>query len=83
MIADTYDVKRYVIKKVDQHGELLPYAFDPITIETEGTIELIGPNVISLLGGAIAFWIKGSVKGTGTITITCGDHIIIEEVNCI
>lgn len=83
VIADTYDVKRYVIKKVDQHGELLPYAFDPITIETEGTIELIGPNVISLLGGAIAFWIKGSVKGTGTITITCGDHIIIEEVNCI
>lgn len=83
VIADTYDVKRYVIKKVDQHGELLPYAFDPITLETEGTIELIGPNVISLLGGAIAFWIKGSVKGTGTITITCGDHIIIEEVNCI
>ena len=83
VLGDTYDVKRYVIKKVDQHGQILPYAMDAITIQTEGSIELIGPNVISLLGGAIAFWVKGSLKGTGTISITCGDHIIIEEVNCI
>lgn len=81
VVADTYDVKRYVIKKVDQYQEILPYASDALSIQTEGSIELIGPSVISLLGGAAAFWIKGSVQGVGTITVTCGDHIIIEEVN--
>ena len=83
VLEDTYDVKRYVIKKVDQNNQLLPYAFDTLQIEVNGVIELIGPNTLTLIGGAIGFWVKASTKGEGFITITCGDHILIEEVNCI
>ncbi len=83
VLGDTYDVKRYVIKKVDQNNQLLPYAFDALQIEVSGVIELIGPNTLSLIGGAIGFWVKASTKGEGFITITCGDHILIEEVNCL
>jgi len=82
-IEETYDVKRYVIKKVDQHQELLVYANDAIQIDVDGEIELIGPKNLSLSGGAIAFWIKGTRVGQGHITITCGKHTIIEEVNCV
>ena len=81
MIGDTYDVKRYIVKKVDQHQELLPYAFDSITITTEGVIELIGPNQIALLGGAIGFYIKAKKAGKGWVKIESGPHLILEEVN--
>jgi len=80
-VSDTYDVKRYVIKKVDQHQELLSYAFDPVTITTEGVIELIGPNQRSLLGGAIGFYIKANKAGRGWIKIESGPYVILEEVN--
>lgn len=83
VIGDTYDVKRYSIKKVDQNNHLLPYAFDAIKIEIEGAIELIGPHHISLQGGAIAFWIKSKTKGNGKIIIHHDDYQIIEEVKCI
>ena len=81
MIGDTYDVKRYVIKKVDQHKELLPYASDVMTIQTEGVIELIGPNRLSLIGGAIGFWVKAKTSGQGRLIIESGNTTIIEEVN--
>lgn len=54
----TYDATRVVIKKVDQNNNLLRYAFDGIKIEVTKGLELIGPNVLSLIGGAIAFWVK-------------------------
>lgn len=82
-VLDTYDVKRYVIKKVDQHHELIPYAFDAVNIHVEGVIELIGPSTISLMGGAVGFYVKAKTKGLGTITISCEDIMIIEEVNVI
>lgn len=80
VVGDTYDVKRYVIKKVDQHQEILPYAMDPITISTEGVIELIGPHQISLIGGAIGFYVKAKKAGKGWIKIESCSHMIIEEV---
>jgi hypothetical protein len=66
---------------VDQHQELLTYAFDPVTITTEGVIELIGPNQRSLLGGAIGFYIKANKAGKGWIKIESGPYVILEEVN--
>ena len=81
LIDETYDTKRYVIKMVDQNQEILPYAFDPLTLEVEGGIELIGPSQISLLGGAIAFWVKSLHKGIGKITVKHEQFTLIEEVN--
>ncbi|MDO9628591.1 MAG: glycoside hydrolase family 2 TIM barrel-domain containing protein, partial [Acholeplasmataceae bacterium] len=78
---ETYDVKRYVIKKVNQHQELIPYATDSIHIKATGSIELIGPSEVNLLGGAIAFWIKSCSSGVGYIEVESEGQLIIEEVN--
>ena len=58
----TYDAVRAVVTKIDQNGNILAYAFDPLIIEVEGGIDLIGPDVISLQGGAAGFWIKTNGK---------------------
>ena len=81
LVEDTYDVKRYVIKKVDQNHNILPYAFDPINISVEGDLSLIGPRDLTLIGGAIAFWVKATKAGHGVITINHRDVTIIEEVD--
>ncbi|MBU1143720.1 MAG: glycoside hydrolase family 2 protein [Firmicutes bacterium] len=77
----TYDVKRYVIKKVNQHQEIVPYAMDCIDVRVNGSIELIGPSRLHLHGGAIAFWVKTVSSGVGYIEIQSEDQLIIEEVN--
>lgn len=77
----TYDVKRYVIKKVNQHQELIPYAMDCLDIKVSGSIELIGPSRLHLQGGSIAFWVKSISTGVGYIEIQSDEELIIEEVN--
>lgn len=76
----TYDVAKVIVKKVNQNGDIIPYCFDLIEVNVSGSIELIGPSKLNLIGGTIAFWVKtNGVKGTGTITITT-DKKIIETV---
>lgn len=82
-IEDTYDVKRFILKKVDQNGHILPYAHDALSIETTGVIEIIGSKLISLQSGVAGFWVKASTKGLGTIVIKHEEYTIIEEVNVI
>jgi beta-galactosidase len=79
-IEDTYDVCRFVIKKVNQYQELIPYAMDSIKVTVSEQLELIGPNQLSLLGGAIAFWVKTKSRGIATIQITTNDGVITKEV---
>ena len=70
---DTYDVTRIVLLAVDENSNLLTYSNDAVTIETEGPIEVIGPECIALIGGARAFWIKTKgCPGTGTVIIKSG-----------
>ncbi len=68
--ADTYDVTRVVLKATDQNGNILTYANDAMTIETQGPIDIIGPKCIALIGGVRGFWIKtkGS-SGKGILSI--------------
>ncbi|HAX72261.1 MAG TPA: beta-galactosidase [Firmicutes bacterium] len=69
--SETYDATRIVCKAICQNKNLLPYANDALLIEVEGPIELIGPNLISLLGGARGFYIKTKGEsGVGRITIS-------------
>jgi beta-galactosidase len=75
-IEETYDVIRFEIKKVNQHQELIHYAFDAISITVSKHVELIGPKMISLEGGATAFWVKSKEKGKGEILIQIGEEII-------
>jgi len=82
-IEETYDVERFVISKVNQHKELIPYAFDALSVEVSDLLELIGPSQIALSGGATGFWVKTKSKGKATITIKTNEGIIQKEVNII
>jgi beta-galactosidase len=80
VIEETYDVRRYTLKKVNQHKELVNYSFDAFTVKTSGSIELIGKHILSLQGGEISFWIRTIHQGLGYIEIEINDQILIEEV---
>ncbi len=79
-LGDTYDVKQYVLTKVNQHEEIVDYAFDDIKINVSGSIELIGPSHIHLVSGTISFYVKSKEKGIGMIEIESGQTAIYEEV---
>ncbi|MCK8060092.1 MULTISPECIES: glycoside hydrolase family 2 TIM barrel-domain containing protein [unclassified Fusibacter] len=54
----TYDTTRIVVRLVDDYGNEITYASDTVRVETLGPIEMIGPKVLSLIGGSIGFWIR-------------------------
>ena len=56
--GEVYDVARVQIKKVDQYGTKMPYAFDPFTLKAEGPIDVLGPRLISLEGGSISIYVR-------------------------
>ncbi|MGL5978426.1 MAG: glycoside hydrolase family 2 TIM barrel-domain containing protein [Erysipelotrichaceae bacterium] len=68
----TYDVVQCFVEAKDQDGNLLPYAMGALEIEVSGDIALIGPSMITLVGGAASFYVK-SLKhtGAGSVRVTC------------
>ena len=54
----TYDVASIRIRAVDENGNLIPYYQEPIKIEVEGPLTLIGGDVISLKGGMGGLYVK-------------------------
>ena len=71
---DTYDVSRVVIRYVDDYDNLLNYANKPIILKTTGPIEIIGPKVVSLLGGQISIYVRSlNKKGKATLLVECED----------
>ncbi|MBI9013774.1 MAG: glycoside hydrolase family 2 protein [Clostridiales bacterium] len=64
----TYDTTRVVLELVDEYDQSIIYAHDAIRLSCEGPIEIIGPKMISLIGGSIGFWIKTSGE-TGTANL--------------
>ena len=56
--GNSYDVAAVRIRLTDEHGNTLPFANDPVTLETEGPVELIGPSVISMQGGMGGSFVK-------------------------
>ena len=66
----TYDTTRVVLELVDENDQAIAYAHDAIRLSTEGPIEIIGPKLISLIGGSIGFWIKtNGESGTGHLQV--------------
>ncbi|MDD3999510.1 MAG: glycoside hydrolase family 2 protein, partial [Bacilli bacterium] len=61
-IGATYDVTRIIVSKYDQNRNLLPYAFDAFFVRVEGGAQLIGPELLSLSAGQMAFWVKTNGK---------------------
>jgi len=56
--GDTYDCVALHLYKKDQFGTVMPYASDPISVETEAPIEVYGPRLFSLYGGASTVYVR-------------------------
>lgn len=67
---ETYNVALVRITAHDQNGNRLYYYQEPLVLEAAGAVELIGPKVISLRGGAAGTFVKTrGVKGEGILSI--------------
>ena len=79
----SYDVALVRIKAVDEYGNVLNYFNEPVVLETEGAIDIIGPRVISLKGGMGGTYVKtkGEAK-EGRLRISCPhlEDIIIDFI---
>lgn len=72
----SYDVALIRIRAVDNNGNILPYYNDPLTLKTEGEIELIGPYTIALSGGMGGTYIKTvGREGRGLLTVRTSDGL--------
>jgi len=68
--GSTYDAAAVRIVAVDADGNHIPYYQEPVCLRTEGDIELIGPEVISLKGGCGGAYVKTVGKcGNGRLFI--------------
>jgi beta-galactosidase len=76
---ETYDATRVVIKYVDQYGNPLTYAFDPLLITIDGPLQVIGPSNITLTGGSGAFYVK-TIGKEGEAIINIGNDRFVKEI---
>ncbi len=56
--GETYDVARIEITAVDSNDNRLTYFTDCLEVSVDGAIEVVGPSVIPLTGGATAFYVR-------------------------
>lgn len=54
----TYDVAAVRLQALDQNDNLMSFYNDPVVLETEGPIEIMGPAVLSLQGGMGGTYVK-------------------------
>jgi len=67
--AHCADSARVILKALDQHGQLLPYLDDILSVSTSDNLQLLGPSQLVLKGGAIGFWVRAYEVGEATISI--------------
>ena len=58
----TYDVAAVRVAATDQNGNVLAFAQETVTLETEGPVELIGPSAVQLRGGLGGTYVKTTGK---------------------
>jgi beta-galactosidase len=80
-IEDTFDVSRIEIQAVDDLGNLKPYAFDVISIQTNSVLEVIGETYVSLIGGKRTIWVRTKEKGIGIVQITHKNSVIEKHIH--
>ena len=56
--GNTYDVASIRIRAVDENGNLLPFYQEPIKVEVEGPLTVIGSDILSLKGGMGGLYVK-------------------------
>ncbi len=69
--GNTYDVAAVRIRAVDENENLIPYFQEPLRIEVEGPVKLIGEEIISLKGGMGGLYIKTiGERGTAKLRLS-------------
>ena len=70
--TNTYDVAQVRVIATDEYTNLLPFFEEAMVLETEGPIEVIGPNVVPFRGGMAGIYVKSCFEeGDGILRITC------------
>lgn len=81
---ETYDTARIQIRALSQCGNVMPYDSSVIEVESNGVVEVIGPDKFALIGGQRAFWVKTVGKsGQATLKIkspTLGEQMVTLDV---
>ena len=68
--GNTYDAALVRIIATDENGNRLPYFNEPVTLSATGAIEIIGPEVTALRGGAGGTLVRTiGESGAGELTI--------------
>ena len=78
---ETYDTVRLCCEYVNSNGARLSYAFDPIGIEVDDKLEVVGPAAVSLIGGVRAVWLRTRGGKTGKAKVVVrfqGEEHILE-----
>ena len=65
----TYDVALVRLRAVDENGGLLNFCNDPVSFSTEGPIEIIGPDVVSLGGGMGGVYVRSTGCGNASLYV--------------
>lgn len=60
--GNTYDVSLVRLSALDQNDNILSYYGEGFTVEAEGGIDIIGPNVLSFKGGYSGVYVKSNGK---------------------
>lgn len=69
--GETYDMAIVRIEAHDGAGNRLPYYQEPVALTAQGPIEIVGPAVISLKGGAFGTLIRTvGMVGEATLTLS-------------
>ena len=80
--GNTYDVAGIRVKAIDEYGNVLPYYQEALELSVEGSICLIGPNVVPLRGGMSGTYVKTlGVEGKARLIIKCHDIEKIVDFN--
>ncbi|WP_263356079.1 glycoside hydrolase family 2 protein [Acidicapsa ligni] len=69
LVADGSDATRVVLRATDEYGNVRTLSNAPVTLEIEGPAHLIGPSLLSLVGGVAAVWIQVNDK-PGNVKLT-------------
>jgi beta-galactosidase len=67
------DSVRVILRVLDQHGNILPFYDEPVSLSLKGDGRIIGPSHLSFKGGATGLWIEaGETAGTLELEVRGG-----------
>ncbi|MGA2809654.1 MAG: glycoside hydrolase family 2 TIM barrel-domain containing protein, partial [Terracidiphilus sp.] len=69
LLADGSDATRVALRVTDEYGNVRTLSNAPVSLEIQGPAKIIGPSLLSLVGGVAAVWIQARDK-SGLVTLT-------------